>query len=41
MGKFEPDRTRLPIPDRSFGGTMGRTLETSMADWSIVAGTRY
>ncbi|MFC9552528.1 DUF1269 domain-containing protein [Rhodococcus sp. NPDC056960] len=23
MGKFEPDRTRLPIPDRNFGGTMG------------------
>jgi DNA-binding IclR family transcriptional regulator len=33
MGKFGPDRTRLPIPDRSFRGTMGRTLETSVADW--------
>ena len=21
MGKFEPDRTELPIPDRTFGGT--------------------
>ncbi|PSR57562.1 MULTISPECIES: hypothetical protein [Nocardia] len=20
MGKFNPDRTRLPLPDRSFGG---------------------
>ncbi len=25
-GKFSPDRTVLPIPDRSFGGTTGRTL---------------
>ena len=38
MGKFAPDRTILPIPDRAFGGVMGRTLETSVADWSIVAG---
>ena len=26
MGKFSPDRTVLPIPDRAFGGTAGRTL---------------
>ena len=24
MGKFVPDRTVLPIPDRNFGGTMGQ-----------------
>jgi arylsulfatase len=35
MGKFSPDRTRLPIPDPAFGGVMGRTLEASSADWSI------
>ena len=35
-GKFNPDRTVLPIPDRSFGGTMGRTLGESVADWTIV-----
>ena len=35
MGKFSPDRTRLPIPDPAFGGVMGRTLEVSSADWSI------
>ena len=27
MGKFNPDRTVLPIPDRTFGGTIGRNLE--------------
>ena len=35
MGKFSPDRTVLPIPDPNFGGTIGRTLDTSVADWSI------
>ena len=25
-GKLSPDRTVLPIPDRTFGGTIGRTL---------------
>ena len=35
-GKFSPDRTVLPIPDRSFGGTMGRTIDQSVADWTIV-----
>jgi len=38
MGKFAPDRTRLPIPDRTFGGTAGRTLRESVSDWSFVAG---
>ena len=40
MGKFKPDRTVLPIPDRSFGGTAGRTLDESVPDWSIVAGPK-
>ena len=40
MGKFSPDRTVLPIPDRSFGGTAGRTLDTSVGDWSIVPGPK-
>ena len=37
MGKFNPDRTVLPIPDRAFGGALGRTLAESVADWSIIA----
>jgi len=36
MGKFSPDRTVLPVPDRNFGGTIGRTLDDSVADWTIV-----
>ncbi len=35
MGKFSPDRTVLPIPDPNFGGTVGRTFDTSVADWTI------
>ena len=35
MGKFNPDRTVLPIPDPNFGGTVGRTLDASVADWTI------
>ena len=31
MGKFVPDRTVLPIPDRNFGGTIGRTIDQSVA----------
>jgi arylsulfatase A-like enzyme len=31
------DRTVLPVPDSEFRGTIGRTLDTSVADWSIVA----
>jgi arylsulfatase A-like enzyme/uncharacterized membrane protein len=39
-GKFRPDRTVLPIPDRSFGGTMGRTIEASVPDWTIIPGPK-
>ena len=35
MGKFSPDRTVLPIPDPNFGGTVGRTIDASVADWTI------
>src|SRR5262249_25810657 len=35
-----PDRTVLPIPDRSFGGAAGHTLDDSVADWTIVAGAK-
>ena len=34
-GKFNPDRTVLPIPDRRFGGMAGRTIDES-ADWSFI-----
>ncbi|HEY1320717.1 MAG TPA: sulfatase-like hydrolase/transferase, partial [Streptosporangiaceae bacterium] len=37
-GKFSPDRTVLPIPDRTFGGTMGRTIDQSVPDWSMIPG---
>ena len=40
MGKFAPDRTSLPIPDRNFGGVTGRTLHDSVADWTIVPGPK-
>ena len=40
MGKFVPDRTVLPIPDKNFGGTMGRTIDASVADWSIIPGPK-
>jgi arylsulfatase A-like enzyme/uncharacterized membrane protein len=40
MGKFNPDRTRLPVADRPFGGTMGRTLDKSVGDWTIVPGPK-
>ncbi len=39
-GKFSPDRTMLPIPDRNFGGTMGRTVDQSVPDWSMIPGPR-
>ena len=39
-GKFVPDRTVLPIPDKTFGGTAGRTLEDSVADWSFIPGPK-
>ncbi len=35
-GKFSPDRTVLPIPDRKFGGACGRTIGKSAADWSFI-----
>lgn len=37
-GKFNLDRTVLPIPDRNFGGTIGRTLDQSVPDWTIIPG---
>jgi arylsulfatase len=40
MAKFSPDRTVLPIPDRDFGGTVGRTLDRAVPDWTIVAPVR-
>ncbi|MFN8128303.1 MAG: arylsulfatase [Candidatus Nanopelagicales bacterium] len=40
MGKFEPDRTVLPVPDRKFGGTVGRTLDDSVPDWSFIPGVQ-
>jgi arylsulfatase len=40
MGKFVPDRTVLPIPDKAFGGTIGHTLDESVVDWTIIAGTK-
>jgi arylsulfatase A-like enzyme/uncharacterized membrane protein len=39
-GKFNPDRTVLPIPDRNFGGVAGHTLDTSVVDWTVVAGPK-
>jgi arylsulfatase len=38
--KFSPDRTVLPIPDRTFGGTAGRTLKESVADWAMIPGPK-
>src|SRR5215470_12074449 len=35
LGKFVPDRSRLPIGDPGFAGTLGRTLSESVPDWSI------
>ena len=40
MHKFDPDRSRLPIPDRTFGGVAGRTLRESVGDWSMLAGVK-
>jgi arylsulfatase A-like enzyme/uncharacterized membrane protein len=40
MGKFVQDRTVLPIPDRTFGGTAGRTLDQSIPDWSMIPGPK-
>jgi uncharacterized membrane protein len=38
MTKLSPDRTVLPIPDRNFGGTVGRTLAQSIPDWAMIPG---
>ncbi len=40
MGKFTPERTILPIPDRVFGGAIGRTMDESVGDWSFIAGPK-
>ena len=40
MGKFKPDRTVLPVPDRAFSGVSGLTIDQSVGDWSIVVPTR-
>jgi len=40
MGKFVPDRTALPLPDRNFGGTIGRTIDQSVPDWTIIPGPK-
>ncbi|HET7237377.1 MAG TPA: sulfatase-like hydrolase/transferase, partial [Actinomycetota bacterium] len=40
MGKFKPDRSVLPIPDKAFGGTAGRTIDASAADWSFIPGPK-
>ena len=39
-GKFSPDRSVLPIPDRNFGGTMGRTIDQSVPDWTMIPGPK-
>ena len=39
-GKFNPDRTVLPIPDKAFGGYAGRTLKESVPDWSFIPGPK-
>ncbi|MCU0258142.1 MAG: arylsulfatase, partial [Solirubrobacteraceae bacterium] len=36
--KFSPDRSKLPIPDRPFGGVAGRTLKDSVPDWAMIPG---
>ncbi|WP_394248470.1 arylsulfatase [Arthrobacter pityocampae] len=38
MGKFSPDRSRLPLPDKPFSGVAGHTIDESIGDWTIVAG---
>ena len=39
-GKFDPDRTVLPISDRTYGGALGRTIGQSAPDWSFIAGAQ-
>ncbi len=33
----EPNSEVLPIPDRRFGGSAGRTLDQSVPDWWMIA----
>lgn len=40
MAKFHPDRTALPLPNRGFGGAIGRTIDESVGDWTIVPGPK-
>ncbi len=35
-GKFDPDRTVLPLRDPAFSGVVGRTIAESVPDWTIV-----
>ena len=37
MGKFVPDRTVLPVPDKAFAGVAGHTFDTSVGDWTVIA----
>ena len=39
-GKFNQDRSVLPIPDRTFGGVMRRTIKESVPDWSMIPGPK-
>jgi arylsulfatase A-like enzyme/uncharacterized membrane protein len=39
-GKFNPDRSVLPIADRNFGGATGRTIDQSVPDWSMIPGPK-
>ena len=39
-GKFNQDRSILPIPDRTFGGVMSRTIKESVPDWSMIPGPK-
>jgi arylsulfatase A-like enzyme/uncharacterized membrane protein len=40
MQKFVPDRTKLPIPSKTFGGVMGESLDKSIGDWTIIPGPK-
>jgi arylsulfatase len=39
-GKFNPDRTVLPIKDKTFGGAIARTMDQAVADWSFIPGPK-
>jgi Sulfatase len=34
-----PDRSKLPMPDPSFAGSLGRTIGDSAPDWSLIGDT--